>query len=67
VTRHVRVTCPRPLPGASGSGKAIVLADRIAVLIDGQIRLWIEAAGRSHEDVRTRLMAELGVKTAMAR
>ena len=65
----MRVTCPRPLPGASGSGKAkaIVLADRIAVLIDGQIRLWIEAAGRSHEDVRTRLMAELGVKTAMAR
>jgi sulfonate transport system ATP-binding protein len=44
--------------------EAIVLADRIAVLVDGRIKLWVEAAGQAHDDVRRKLLAELGVKTA---
>jgi len=46
--------------------EAILLADRIAVLVDGRIQLWIEVAGKPHEQVRSRLLAELGVHTAKA-
>jgi sulfonate transport system ATP-binding protein len=45
--------------------EAIMLADRIAVLVDGRIKLWVEVAGQAHDDVRHRLLAELGVKTAL--
>lgn len=43
--------------------EAIVLADRIAVLVDGRVKLWVEVTSQSHDDVRTRLLTELGVTT----
>jgi sulfonate transport system ATP-binding protein len=41
--------------------EAILLADRIAVLVDGRIRLWIEVASQAHDDVRMQLLSALGV------
>jgi sulfonate transport system ATP-binding protein len=43
--------------------EAIVLADRIAVLVDGRIKLWAEVAGQPHAEVRRLLLAELGVNS----
>jgi|GEM_PF-227370 len=42
--------------------EAIVLADRIAVLVEGQIRLWVDVADRVHSEVRTQLLEALGVE-----